>query len=145
MPSNPTLFRRLAALFYDALLLISLFMIGSLLALCFTHGTPIPPNNPYYQGFLFLITFAFFVGFWCFGGQTGGMRAWRLQLVTAAHGHTPSFFRASVRFILAIMTQACGGIGWFWILVDPEGQTLYDRLTGTRLFYSEKTKGGAGR
>lgn len=140
-------FRRLAALFYDSLLLLSLFLIASLLILCFTHGASIPPQNPYYQTFLFFLTFAFFVGFWCYGGQTTGMRAWRLKIITIRGANIPSFFRGSLRFFLMLITQACGGLGWFWIIFDPDRLTLYDRLAGTRMIFVPvpDKKGGVNR
>lgn len=142
---NPPFHCRLFALFYDLLLVISICLIGSLLALCFTHGYPIQPQNPYFQALLFFLIFSFFIGFWCFGGQTAGMRAWKLYLVMKSPGDPvnatsihPSFWRAVLRFFLVFLTQSCGGLGWLWIIIDPDRQTLYDRLSGTRVIYSEK-------
>lgn len=132
------LFRRVAAFFYDVLLLLSTLLISSLFILFLTKGNPVPPQNPYYQVFLFFVIFAFFVGFLSFGGQTTGMRAWRLQVVTQKEDKTPSVLRASLRFFLALITQGCGGLGWFWILLDPDKQTLYDRLSGTKMIMVKK-------
>jgi len=136
---NPTsiFFRRLAALFYDSLLLVSVFLISTLLIL-FVTRTPVPPQNPYYQTFLFALTFAFFVGFWCYGGQTTGMRAWRLKVISRKDRKVLNFFRGSLRFFLCLITQSCGGLGWFWIILDPDRLTLYDRLAGTRMIITSK-------
>lgn len=139
-------YRRLLALFYDALLVFSLWLVASLLIIIFlTHGKPIPPEHPFYQNYqvmLFAIVFCFFAGFWAYGGQTAGMRAWRIKVVSKLSGCPPSAFRAGLRFLLMIITQACGGSGWLWVFLDPDRQTLYDRLSGTQMIFLKKEEVG---
>lgn len=139
-------YRRLLALFYDLLLVFALWLVASLLIILFlTQGQPISPDHPFYQYYrimLFAIVFCFFVGFWAYGGQTAGMRAWRLKVVSRTNGNPPSSFRAGLRFLLIIITQTCGGSGWLWIFLDPDKQTLYDRLSGTQvILLAGRTKG----
>jgi len=68
------LLRRLGAFLYDILLLAAIWIIAGFIALPF-HGGEATIGNPWYQTYLFLISFSFFAWFWTRGGQTLGMRA----------------------------------------------------------------------
>lgn len=73
------LWRRLAAAVYDGLLLIALWMVALLLDVVVRDQLlGLPRSFSALQALLFLIGLAFFGGFWVRGGQTLGMRAWRL-------------------------------------------------------------------
>jgi uncharacterized RDD family membrane protein YckC len=48
--------------------------------------------------------------------------------------------RGLVRFITAIPAIAVFGLGIFWLLFDPDKQTLPDRLAGTRVIVIPKTR-----
>ena len=133
----PSLWRRCGAVFYDSLLAISVMIIGTTVLLLTTKGQAIPANTLYYQIFLLLLLAAFWIGFWCYGGQTAGMAAWRIKLVTAEY-HPVGWLQASLRFCLAIINIACLGIGFLWAIWDSERQTLYDRLTRTKLILLPK-------
>lgn len=126
------LLRRLAAMVYDALLLLALFMVGTLAVLPLTHGKAIPPGNPIYTTYLLLIGFLFFGWFWTHGGQTVGMRAWRVRLVQA-NGEAVTWNKALLRFAAALLSWAVCGLGFLWALFDPEHLAWHDRLSGTRL------------
>jgi uncharacterized RDD family membrane protein YckC len=97
---------------------------------------------------------AYFVLSWSRGGQTLGMRPWRLKVV--ALDGTPAarwvllrrYAFATVPAIVGIelfallpgierllpfwIGSAIAAAGPLWSLFDREGQTLYDRLAGTR-------------
>jgi uncharacterized RDD family membrane protein YckC len=86
----------------------------------------------------------FFVGFWVKGGQTLGMQAWRIKLVTQDGGDV-SPARALLRALLATLSAACLGLGYAWSLVDRDKRYWHDMLSGTRLILlpkasREKTK-----
>ena len=53
------LLRRLAALFYDSLLLLALWFIATALLLPFTGGEAVAPNNPLLPTYLLFISFFF--------------------------------------------------------------------------------------
>jgi len=53
------LFRRLAALFYDSLLLLAIWFVATALLLPFTEGEALPPNNPLLSTYLLFISVFF--------------------------------------------------------------------------------------
>ena len=121
------LLRRLLAMFYDTLLLLSALLVATALVMIATRGT-LSYHNPFFKTFLFLICYGFYNWFWLHGGQTLGMRAWRLR-VQGRDGRPISIWQALLRFMTAIPSLALGGLGFFWMLVDPQKMTLYDRIS----------------
>ena len=119
--------RRFLALNYDLLLVAALLFVATAGAML-VHGGPVDPTSPLFRLYLLLVTWAFFVGFWSHGGQTLGMKSWRLR-VTKRDGSPLGWNRASLRFLAALATP---GIGMLWCLVDRDRQGLYDRIAGSR-------------
>lgn len=123
------LVRRLAAMFYDTLLLLAILLVAIALALMFSQGT-FTYHNPFFRTLMFLLSLSFYAWFWLHGGQTLGLKTWRMR-VQGRHGGPVTLWRAVLRFIFAIPSLALGGVGFFWMLVDRDRMTLYDRLSGT--------------
>jgi uncharacterized RDD family membrane protein YckC len=74
----------------------------------------------------------FYVGFWVKGGQTIGMRAWRIRV--ERHSGQPIDWKTGMyRFVAGILCMLPGGLGMLWMIVDPEKRTWYDHMTGTRV------------
>ena len=129
---TPGFLRRLAAIFYDLLLLFALLAVAiTLLTLPF--GMPTGVRLIALQLFLFeILPMLFFTGFWSRGGQTLGMRAWRLKLLRA-DGGSVTWRDAFKRHLAALLSLLIFGLGFLWMLVDREGLTWHDRLSDTRL------------
>ena len=120
---------RLLAMFYDTLLLFSALLIATALALLVTKGT-LNYHNPFFRTFLFLICFSFYTWFWLHGGQTLGMRAWRLRL-QRPDGQPVTIWQALLRFMAAIPSLALAGLGLFWMLADRDKMAVHDRISGS--------------
>jgi uncharacterized RDD family membrane protein YckC len=131
-PEPASLLRRLAAFCYDALLLAALFVCFTLVVLAFRLGEPVPPGTGWYELGLVAIVAAFFCGFWVHGGQTVGMRAWRIRVV-GDDGKAIGWRRAAARFGAAVVALAPAGLGFWWSLLDSERRTWHDRWTRTRV------------
>jgi uncharacterized RDD family membrane protein YckC len=134
---GPLLLRRLAALFYDALLNAALWMLAGFAILACRGGAPVPTGTFWFQCLLGGITALFFVGFWTRDGQTLGMKAWRIKLVTR-DGGLPNGRVATIRFFAACLSFLCLGAGFLWALADPDRLTWHDRIAGTRVLLIPK-------
>ena len=103
------LLRRLAAIVYDGLLLTGVLFGATALALGLAAAllgsealklhNPLT-SNPFFFTYLLLVCFFFYGGFWIYGGQTLGMRAWRLQ-VQRRDGRGIRWRQALLRFLIA--------------------------------------------
>jgi uncharacterized RDD family membrane protein YckC len=127
------LLRRLAAMFYDGLLVIAIVMIAATPIVILAGGSPAPGwPRTVFRLYLLAVVFVFHAWFWIHGGQTLGMRAWRLILV-ADDGGPVGWRAAAKRFAAAALSLAAAGFGFWWILVDRERRAWHDRLSGTRV------------
>ncbi len=126
------MFKRLAAIFYDSLCLFSLFFLATLILIFFTKGESIASNNIAYDLFLALITYLYFVWQWVNGGQTLGMRSWKIRLYQDDE-RPVSWLRASSRFVLASLSFITLGMGFIWALFDANRLTFHDRYSRTLL------------
>lgn len=125
-----TLFRRLAALVYDAFLVTALAFAFTF-TVVIPRGREIEPGTPWFGLALVGIAVAFYAWFWTHGGQTLGMQAWRIR-VTAADGGPVRWPQALLRFFAAWLAALPAGLGYVWMLLDRDRRTWHDRLSGTR-------------
>lgn len=127
------LWRRLGAVFYDSLLLTALLVLVSFVYVPLV-GRLLPPplGRALYQLLLLGVSFAYFAGFWVRGGQTLGLKTWKLRVI-ATGGGPVTWMQALRRFAAAILSWLCLGLGFLWVLVDTRKRAWHDRLSGTRL------------
>lgn len=126
----PGLLRRLAAMFYDGLVLAAVLMVAGALWVA-AHRAAAAPGDLLFRLYLVAVTALFFAAFWT-RGETLGLRAWQLRLVGPG-GQPPGWGRALLRFGAAILSWLPLGLGFLWVLVDRDRLAWHDRLSGTRL------------
>lgn len=140
--TSPGFFRRLAVIFYDWVLLsavilvaVSLFTILTDLLIGEGSSQQLLQSSwikAFYQLYLLLIGMLFYIWFWTHGGQTLGMKVWKVKIVDH-NGNQPGFKQALLHLVLAILTNLPFGLGFIWLVFDAEKQTLYDSWSKTRL------------
>ena len=131
------LLRRLGAMIYDGLLLLALLMVTTALFLPFTGGEAISPHDTpaleyAYRGVLVLVVVGFHGLFWTRRGQTLGMASWRLR-VEREDGRLLGWGDTLRRLAWAVVSWLPLGLGYLWILADPQRRAWHDRLSGTRV------------
>jgi len=134
-----SLVRRLAAIAYDLVLLLALFFCITLVVLLARGGRAVEAGATWFGVLLYFLTpLGFFSWFWTHGGQTLGMRAWRLELVSTDSGGPVSWRKALIRYVAGWISTLPAGLGFWWSLVDTEHRCWHDRLSGTTLLYRPK-------
>mgnify|MGYP006082536121 FL=1 len=94
-------------------------------------------SGPIFQSGLAITYLLFYLGFWKFRSATLGMQTWRLKLVSDS-GEKPSLAKCLLRSVLGFLSLAIFGIGYFWMLFDPQKITFHDRYSNTRIIRLEK-------
>jgi uncharacterized RDD family membrane protein YckC len=82
------------------------------------------------EGAGILIALAYHVGLWTWKGTTLGGIICQLRVVRT-DGAPVGFPEALVRGLTGIFSLAVVGLGFLWILRDPERQGWHDRVAGT--------------
>lgn len=131
----------MGAVLYDALLLLAVLFFATAIVLPLNGGQAFTSNQILFPAYLLLVSFLFYAWFWTHGGQTLGMRAWKIRLL--ALDESPIGWRhAAIRFAVACLSWGCLGLGFVWCLFDSERLSWHDRLSGTRLDYSRGESSG---
>lgn len=132
---------RLLALFYDLWPVVALWMLASLaFTVAFTAGGHASRENiaPFsaLQWLLWLVcwclTGAYALLSWRRGGQTLGMRPWRLKLVGTGEA-APHWRALAIRYAVGSVSLLLGGLGFWWAWIDRDRLTWHDRASGTRM------------
>lgn len=162
-PPAAGLARRLAALGYDALLLLALLFVATFVLLPLTGGEAITAARYgagawLYRAYLALLSFGYFGWSWTHSGQTLGMKSWQLRL-ESRDGSMPRWPDALRRFAFGLALALAAGFGlWLaakpassaralagaglllpaignyaWILFDARGRCLQDLVSRTRI------------
>lgn len=129
--------RRLAAMFYDFLLCVALLIIVTFIykliqmavlgseRLKQLSDSGALDGDPLLSTLLFFSLFGFFAKFWTYKGQTLGMQVWGLRIQNA-DGTAINLWQAMLRFLIAIASWLCLGLGYLWMLWDKQGRTWHD-------------------
>jgi uncharacterized RDD family membrane protein YckC len=83
-----------------------------------------------------LLTGLYATASWRRGGQTLGMRPWRLSVV-AADGRKPTWRALWLRYAVGTLSLLVGGLGFWWAWFDREKLTWHDRISNTRMQRSQ--------
>ena len=154
------LFRRVGAMVYDILLLFAVLVVASALTLPFRGGKGATHFEWGMMIYIFSVIFLFFAWFWTHGGQTLGMRAWRIKLVRldqasvdwttalwryllslpvwlflfySLHSHNDRF--GSVTILTQIPGWILYTLGCIWLVIDNLPGNWREKLTKTRIVY----------
>lgn len=141
------LLRRLLAILYDSLLLLGVaFAYGVIITII---RVSIMGEDA--EGFielpvilhlaswlvLWLLLAGYYVLCWTKRGQTLGMKTWRLKLETN-DGRYIDQHEAWLRCVLALVSAAPLGLGYFWCLFNKQKGCWHDAWTNTRVIVEPK-------
>ena len=124
-----SLFKQFAAMLYDCFLIFAVLFFAAAIVLIFNHGEAIE-SNPVFSLYLLFVLFSFYAWFWHKSGQTLGMRAWKIRIISEFGGN-PGWGSSYLRLVFALVSILCLGIGYFWRLFKP--YTWHDKLSQTRI------------
>jgi uncharacterized RDD family membrane protein YckC len=119
---HATFLERLAALCLDFVLVAMLAQVLRFDRLFWDY--PAIENN------VLLLALVYHVGFWTWKQTTVGGIICQLRLVRTDGGPV-RFAEALVRGLSGIFSLVVAGLGFLWILRDPEKQAWHDRIAGT--------------
>lgn len=124
---------RLLALFYDFFAAFGLwFLVAALFVLVRRSAVTGGALGLLEFAILWLVTAFYAVASWRRGGQTLGMRPWRLRVV-ALDGGRSAVRQLLLRYVVGNISLLLAGAGFWWAWLDRDGLTWHDRASGTRM------------
>ena len=125
-------FRLLAIIVYDSAIVLSLWMLATMLAMLAGFGGRTAMKDPFFTIYLITVWYFYLASCWRKGGMTLGMRAWRVR-IEDENGNRPGWGKSTIRFLASLLSAAAAGIGFLWALGDSRNRTWHDTLSSTRL------------
>lgn len=137
--THPGPLRQLMVMLYDVLLLASALLLAAVVPVALNQGEAIEPGNPFFLLYLLMVSLFFYGWFWTHGGQTLGMRAWKVYLVGQNQVQV-TWKQASIRFCVAILSLLSFGLGFLWQWLSKDKLSWHDLLSGTQLILHKPEK-----
>jgi uncharacterized RDD family membrane protein YckC len=140
--AKPGLLRIFASIFYDIWLIAAIWLLGTTLDTFIRQAAQLPAGEGNFmllQVWFVLSPLLFYGWFWTHGGQTLGMRAWRIKVVDG-NGGPIDWKRSVIRYFAALLSWLPAGLGFIWILFDRDNCSWHDRLSGSYLVMTEKRR-----
>lgn len=140
--------RRLGAMVYDSFLLLAIWIaLTTLHVMVVRKLLELPAEEVGTGGWqvvtlrllLVLAAFLFFAYFWCRGGMTLGMQAWRLRVQTL-EGAPINLRQTLIRFAVGAVSFVPLGLGHWWGLFDGERRSWSDIASGTQVVVLPKVE-----
>src|SRR5690606_9532907 len=106
-----TTWRHVAAFVYDVFPMIGLWLLTSVVVVLLRGGNEVPPGTLWFQLLLIAECVFYFVFSWIKGGQTLGMRAWKIGI---ENHQNMSWWQSLARFVVGLLSTILFGVGlWY--------------------------------
>ena len=130
-PKPASLFKRLLAIFYDLVLLATMFLVASAIAIVFNEHKAFASGNYIMPLWLIFVTSLYYCISWKSSGQTLGLKAWGLKLVKL-DGSDFTWLEVITRFFISLILF-CTIVGFLWLLFNKNRLTIYDIVTKSKI------------
>ncbi|MDT8437515.1 MAG: RDD family protein [Wenzhouxiangellaceae bacterium] len=129
-PSACAPWRRFAAMLYDGLLLLAVWMLATFPVIAII-GHEVTVGNPLFRIYLVAIALAYLHLGWNMQGATLGMRSWRIRL---EHGPAPwTLVRSARRLLAGTLGLTVFGLGYLSMLWRHDRRSWSDRFSDSSL------------
>lgn len=131
--------RRLAAVFLDAILLVTFFSLLNWLLQLGSHATPEHLLTSTQRLALLFSAPLLVVLFWQGYQATPGKLLLGCRIVDARSGGHPQGWQILVRLLGYVLSAAPAGLGFFWIIWDRRRQGWHDKLARTLVVVDDES------
>jgi uncharacterized RDD family membrane protein YckC len=130
--TKPGFLRYIAVILYDLFLLVAVLFFATAIVLPFNGGKAIN-NQGFYPLYLFVVSFLFYGWFWTHGGQTLGLKAWKIKVLSNNY-QAINWRQAFIRFMISVLSWSVLGLGFLWTFIDKKQRSWHDIASKTGLF-----------
>lgn len=136
--AKPGFFRYIAAIVYDLILVIAVLLFATAVFHYLNQGTvSLWSSLTVFRLYLLGVSFIFYGWFWTHGGQTLGLRAWKLRLVSEEQFDI-SWKQAFIRYLTAWCSWLVLGLGILWRLWHKDKKTWQDLSSKSAIVFVDQ-------
>lgn len=121
------LWKHVAALIYDIFPILGILLITSLLLVLLRAGKEVEPQTFWFQSIICFEVYFYFSYSWKKGGQTIGMRAWKIGI---DNYQSLTWMHVTLRFISGVLSFCLLGAGLWYRYLNPNKLTWMDLACG---------------
>lgn len=134
--SKTNVLKHIAAFVYDVFPVIGILIVTSGITLILRTGDEVQAHTWWFQVFIFCEIALYYIYFWKVGGQTIGMKAWKIHIKpNNENQHQLSWKQASMRFIVGLFSTAFLGAGLYWKFFSKDGRSWMDLASNSHSSY----------
>jgi uncharacterized RDD family membrane protein YckC len=135
--SKTNVLKHIAAFVYDVFPVIGILIVTSGITLILRTGDEVQAHTWWFQVFIFCEIALYYIYFWKVGGQTIGMKAWKIHIKPNNENQQHlSWKQASTRFLVGIFSTALLGLGLFWKFFSKEDKSWMDLSSDSHTTYN---------
>ena len=136
--NNSSIWKHYAAFFYDLFPILGILLLTGFITLLFRNGQEVPPGTLWFNIITSFEILLYYVYSWKVGGQTLGMRAWRIKIVSNDGNNGISWKNSLIRFVVGVFSTVTLGFGIFWKLFSKDNKSWMDLISQSKTITYEK-------
>ncbi len=134
--SKTNVLKHIAAFVYDIFPVLGILIVTSGTTLILRSGNEVQAHTWWFQVFIFCEIALYYIYFWKVGGQTIGMKAWKIHIKPNDENQPQlSWKQASMRFVFGVFSTALLGLGLFWKFFSKEDKSWMDLVSASHTYY----------
>lgn len=123
---------RIGVIFYDTILLAAVLFLAGVITAPVFNITMQHPLYPLFVFYIYVVAFIFFAWFWTHGGQTLGLKTWKLKVVSK-DGGAVTWKQAFLRYLSSLICWLSFGAGFLWIYTNKDRLAWNDLWSDTQI------------
>ncbi|MFK8013145.1 MAG: RDD family protein [Marinicellaceae bacterium] len=124
------IWKHFAAFIYDVFPIAGLLIVTSMIVLILRGGVEVERFSSWFSLLLLSEIALYYVYSWKIGGQTLGMRAWKIKIIpTDINQNQISWNQATLRFVAGLLSTLLVGLGLFWKILSPSKKSWMDLIS----------------
>ena len=131
------IWKHIAAFIYDLFPVIAIILLSSLLVLILRNGEMVPRHTLWFDILIIIEIALYYIYSWKIGGQTLGMRAWKLKIISTDNTLRITWTQSVVRFITGVLSTLLLGTGLFWKYFSKKKLSWMDITSHSKTIMSD--------
>jgi len=128
--SKTPVWKHFAAFLYDIFPVAGIFIMTSLVVLVVRQGVEVERFSPWFTVLLLSELVLYYVYSWKVGGQTLGMRAWKIKIIpNNSNQNQLTWNQALLRFLIGLLSTVLIGLGVFWKIFSASKKSWMDLIS----------------